>query len=45
MIDRRPGYIASCYEDVSKAEKELSWTAKLNIEDMCLDSWRFEENY
>lgn len=45
IIDRRPGDIASCYADVSKAERELGWKAKKNIVDMCKDAWRFEKNY
>jgi UDP-glucose 4-epimerase len=44
IVDRRPGDIASCYADASKAKKELGWTAKRNIIDMCRDSWRFEQN-
>ncbi|XKE93983.1 UDP-glucose 4-epimerase GalE [Metaplanococcus flavidus] len=39
---RRPGDIASCYADVSKAEQELGWSAKLDIKDMCRDAWNFE---
>ena len=31
---RRPGDIPACYADASKAEKELGWKAKKNIEDM-----------
>lgn len=38
---RRPGDIAECYADASKAESELGWKAKRNIEDMCRDSWNF----
>lgn len=43
IVDRRPGDIASCYADASKAKKELGWTAKLGIVDMCRDAWRFEK--
>lgn len=42
---RRPGDIAKCYANVSKAKKELGWTAKLDLENMCRDAWRFEKNY
>jgi len=42
IADRRPGDIAICYADVSKAERELGWTAKRGIIDMCRDAWRFE---
>ncbi len=45
IVDRRPGDIASCYADASKAERELGWTAKRDIVTMCRDAWRFEENY
>jgi UDP-glucose 4-epimerase len=40
--ERRPGDIASCYADVSKAEKELNWKALKTIEDGCVDAWRWE---
>ncbi|MGE7120747.1 UDP-glucose 4-epimerase GalE [Peribacillus sp. NPDC046944] len=38
----RPGDAAVCYADPTKAEKELKWTAKKNISDMCRDSWRWQ---
>ena len=41
---RRPGDIAECYADVSKAKRELCWQARRTVADMCLDAWRFEEN-
>ncbi|WP_058486971.1 UDP-glucose 4-epimerase GalE [Defluviitalea phaphyphila] len=43
IVQRRPGDIAECYADASKAKKELGWTAKRNIEDMVRDAWRFEK--
>lgn len=42
IIERRPGDIAECYADASKAERELGWKVKRNITDMCRDAWRFE---
>ncbi|MCA0756488.1 UDP-glucose 4-epimerase GalE [Paenibacillus sp. N4] len=45
ISDRRPGDIASCYADASKAKNELGWEARLNIYDMCRDAWRFEKNH
>ncbi|MBD3107139.1 UDP-glucose 4-epimerase GalE [Bacillus sp. AGMB 02131] len=45
IVDRRPGDIAACYADVSKAERELGWKAKRNLVSMCRDAWRFEKNY
>ncbi|MGA4516271.1 UDP-glucose 4-epimerase GalE [Solibacillus silvestris] len=45
FVDRRPGDIASCYADASKAKRELNWEAKRDIITMCRDAWKFEMNY
>ncbi len=42
IVGRRPGDIASCYADPSKAEKELSWKASRDIKAMCEDTWRWQ---
>ena len=42
--ERRPGDIATCYCDPSKANKELGWKAVYDIEDMCRDSWNWQKN-
>lgn len=42
--DRRPGDIATCYSDASKAKKELGWEAQFGIKEMCADSWRWQSN-
>ena len=39
---RRPGDIAACYADPSKASRELGWTAKRDLLSMCEDSWRWQ---
>jgi UDP-glucose 4-epimerase len=39
---RRPGDIAECYADSSKAEKELNWKAERGIKEMCEDTWRWQ---
>ena len=39
---RRPGDIATCYSDATKAKKELGWTALYGIKEMCEDSWRWQ---
>ncbi|SDY66411.1 UDP-galactose 4-epimerase [Proteiniborus ethanoligenes] len=44
IVGRRPGDIATCYADASKAEKELGWKAELGIEEMVRDAWKFEQN-
>ena len=41
---RRPGDIATCYSDASKAERELGWKAENGIKEMCADSWRWQSN-
>ena len=43
ITDRRPGDIAVSYADVTKAKKELCWSAELSIEDMVRDAWNFEK--
>lgn len=42
---RRPGDIAMCYADASKAKKELDWEAVRNIDEMCEDSWRWQSTH
>lgn len=44
ICPRRPGDIAECYADPSKAKAELGWEAKRGIEEMCEDSWRWQKN-
>lgn len=44
IVGRRPGDIATCFADASKAEKELGWKAELGIEEMVRDAWKFEKN-
>ena len=41
IVDRRPGDVASCYADPSKALNELGWKAELDIDDMMRDSYNF----
>ena len=41
---RRPGDIATCYADPTKAKNELGWEATRGIKEMCEDGWRFEKN-
>lgn len=44
IVDRRPGDIATCYSDASKAAIKLDWKAEHSLEDMCRDSWKWQEN-
>lgn len=41
IVDRRPGDIAACYADPTKAYEELGWKAELGIEEMCRDSYNY----
>ena len=43
IAPRRPGDIATCYADPSKAEKILGWRAEYSLEDMCRDSWNYQQ--
>lgn len=42
IAPRRPGDIATCYSDPSKAERELGWKAQYGIDRMCEDAWRWQ---
>ena len=45
VIDpRRPGDIATCYSNPSKAFRDLGWKAEYEIEEMCRDSWNWQKN-
>ena len=44
IVGRRKGDVACCYADPSKANKELNWYAEKDIDDMCKDSWRWQQN-
>lgn len=39
---RRPGDVASCYADPTRAEQELGWRAELDLSAMCNDAWRWQ---
>jgi UDP-glucose 4-epimerase len=42
IVARRPGDIACCYADPSRANNELNWRAQRGIEQMCADSWNWQ---
>ena len=44
IADRRPGDIAECYADPSKAKEVLGWTAERDLRKMCEDSARWQRN-
>ncbi len=43
IVGRRAGDIPISYADVSKARKELGWTAKRGLKEMLRDAWNFEK--
>jgi len=44
IVSRRPGDIATCYADVSKAKNELGWETKKSIKEACADTWHWQKN-
>jgi len=43
IAPRRSGDLAFCYANVDKAARLLHWHAEKSVEDMCRDSWRWQE--
>jgi UDP-glucose 4-epimerase len=43
IVERRPGDVAISYADPSLAEERLGWKTRLTLEDMCADSWRWQQ--
>ncbi|HDR3406661.1 TPA: GDP-mannose 4,6-dehydratase, partial [Bacillus thuringiensis] len=44
ITERRPGDVAVCFADASKAKRELGWEATRGLEEMCADSWKWQSN-
>ena len=42
--DRRPGDLAVSYADPGKAREEIGWVAERDLDDMCVDVWRWQSN-
>ena len=42
VVDRRPGDIAACWADPTRAAELLGWRATRTLADMCADSWRWQ---
>ena len=43
VAPRRPGDVAACYADPSLAHRLLGWRATRGLEQMCADSWRWQQ--
>jgi UDP-glucose 4-epimerase len=44
IVNRRMGDLAEYYADPTLAKNVLGWEAKLNIDRMCEDTWRWQKN-
>jgi len=42
IVPRRPGDIAECWADPALARKELGWQAERDLEQMMIDTWRWQ---
>ncbi len=42
IVARRPGDTASVYADASLAAEKLGWKARLGMDEMCADAWRWQ---
>ena len=45
FASRRPGDVAVCYADPTRAQQELGWTARYGLERMCEDHWRWQSKH
>ena len=43
VVARRPGDIAQCYADPTLAGTLLGWRAASSIDEMCADTWRWQQ--
>ena len=42
IVARRPGDVAACYADATRAREFLGWQAIRGIDVMCADTWRWQ---
>ncbi|MBS3964216.1 MAG: UDP-glucose 4-epimerase GalE [Methylomonas sp.] len=42
MTERRPGDVAACYADPSRAKQALGWQAERDLNQMMTDTWRWQ---
>jgi UDP-glucose 4-epimerase len=43
MRERRPGDVAQCWADPSRALEELGWVARRDLDTMLRDAWRWQQ--
>lgn len=44
IVERRPGDVATCYADATKAYLEMNFKTSKTIDDMAKDAWNFQKN-
>lgn len=44
IVPRRAGDLPVSYADPSKAQRELGWKAERDLEEMCVDVWRWQSH-
>ncbi len=44
IVERRAGDIAECWAETKLADSVLGWKAKLNLNDMMTDTWRWQKD-
>jgi len=43
IVERRAGDVVSAYADPAKAERELGWKARFDLDTMCRDGWNWQQ--
>lgn len=43
IVGRRAGDVVAAYADPAKAKRELGWSARFNLADMCRDGWNWQQ--
>ena len=43
IVPRRPGDVAQCYANPTLAKELLGWQAERGLDEMCRDSWRWQQ--
>jgi UDP-glucose 4-epimerase len=42
VVGRRPGDVAACWADPSRARDVIGWAPRRDLDDMCRDAWRWQ---
>jgi len=42
IVERRPGDVAECFAEPTKAREKLGWEATKTLDDMCRDTWNWQ---